>query len=166
MNDHLSPQQERAFTLLSGVIMWLPSELDAYLGSTASLSFTEYQVLRWLSKTGDLEVHMGRLAATASVTPSHLSRIIGRLEKRNLLSRSTDPSDARKTQVQLTQEGTQLVNQVEPGFATEIRRRVFDLLSEGQAEHLEDITEAILLFLKEDCLQFLPPRNGQQARPS
>lgn len=74
------PRQERAWSLLVGVMMWLPAELDAFLERTAGLSHAEYQVLRWLSLSEDREVHMTRLAATASVTPSHLSRIVSRPE--------------------------------------------------------------------------------------
>ena len=71
-------------------MMWMPAELDTYLEQVADLSHAEYGVLRCLSLSEDREIHMSRLAATASVTPSHLSRIVGRLEKRDLLARSTD----------------------------------------------------------------------------
>jgi DNA-binding MarR family transcriptional regulator len=156
--DRLSSQQDRTWSLLVGVMMWLPAELDTYLERTADLSHAEYQVLRWLSLSEDREVHMSRLAATASVTPSHLSRIVGRLEKRDLLTRSSDPADARRTLARLTPTGAQLVATVDPGYAAEVSGLLFDLLDTRQAEELEDLAEAILTPLRSDCVAVLPPR--------
>lgn len=156
--DRLSPQQDRTWSLLVGVMMWLPAELDAYLERSADLSHAEYGVLRCLSLSEDREIHMSRLAATASVTPSHLSRIVGRLEKRNLLARSTDPTDARKTLARLTSSGARLLADVEPGYVAEVRARVFEILENPQLEQLEDIAEAILRPLRSECVDLLPPR--------
>ncbi|MUK03045.1 MarR family transcriptional regulator [Vibrio cholerae] len=158
--DRLSPQQDRTWSLLVGVMMWLPAELDAYLERSADLSHAEYGVLRCLSLGEDREIHMSRLAATASVTPSHLSRIVGRLEKRRLLTRSTDPADARKTLARLTPAGAGLLAEVEPGYVAEVRTRVFELLGNGQLEQLEDLAEAILTPLRSECVALLPPRSA------
>lgn len=159
--EHLSPQQDRTWSLLVGVMMWLPAELDTYLETSANLSHAEFGVLRCLSLSEDREVHMSRLAATANVTPSHLSRIVGRLEKQGLLTRSADPGDARRTLARLTQAGARLVNEVEPGYAAQIRSRVFDLLEGQQLEQLERAAEAILTPLRGDCVDLLPPRSGR-----
>ncbi|WP_394250419.1 MarR family winged helix-turn-helix transcriptional regulator [Arthrobacter pityocampae] len=156
--DRLSPQQDRTWSLLVGVMMWLPAELDTYLERSADLSHAEYGVLRCLSLSEDREIHMSRLAATASVTPSHLSRIVGRLEKRSLLARSTDPTDARKTLARLTPAGAELLAEVEPGYVAEVRARVFELLENRQLEQLEDVAEAILTPLRSECVTLLPPR--------
>lgn len=140
-------------------MMWLPAELDARLDEIAGLSHSEFGVLRCLSMSEDREIHMSRLAATASVTPSHLSRIVGRLERRELLTRSTDPADARRTLARLTAAGAHLLLEVEPGYVAEVRRLVFDLLSEAQVDQLEDVAEAILTPLRGECVALLPPRS-------
>lgn len=142
-------------------MMWLPAELDAYLERSADLSHAEYGVLRCLSLHEDRELHMSRLAATASVTPSHLSRIVGRLEKRSLLERSTDPTDARRTLARLTPAGARLLAEVEPGYVAEVRARVFELLEDRQLEQLEDLAEAILTPLRGECVDLLPPRSAR-----
>jgi len=159
--DRLSPQQDRTWSLLVGVMMWLPAELDTYLERSADLSHAEYGVLRCLSLGEDREIHMSRLAATASVTPSHLSRIVGRLEKRGLLMRSADPTDARKTLARLTQPGARLLAEVEPGYIAQVRARVFELLENQQLDQLEDLAEAILTPLRRECVDLLPPRSGR-----
>ena len=159
----LSAQQDRTWSLLVGVMMWLPAELDAFLERNAELSHAEYQVLRWLSASEDREIHMGRLAATASVTPSHLSRIVARLENRSLLTRVSDPADARRTLARLTVEGAALVDEVEPLYAAEVHRHVFERLQQSDIEGLEDITETILAALRADCVAVLPPRSPRGA---
>ena len=159
--DRLTPQQDRTWALLVGVMMWLPAELDTYLEQAADLSHAEYGVLRCLSLSEDREIHMSRLAATASVTPSHLSRIVGRLEKRSLLARNTDPTDARRTLARLTQSGANLLHEVEPGYVAEVRARVFELLENRQLEQLEDLAEAILTPLRAECVDLLPPRSAR-----
>ena len=158
----LSGQQDRAWSLLVGVLMWLPAELDTYLDRAAGLSHAEYQVLHWLSVSEDREVHMGRLAATANVTPSHLSRIVSRLEKRQWITRSNDPDDARRTLARLTDTGAQLLDRVEPGYAEQVRRHVFDRLDGRQAEQLEDVAEAVLTSLHPDCLAIMPARTPRE----
>jgi DNA-binding MarR family transcriptional regulator len=159
--DRLSPQQDRTWSLLVGVMMWLPAELDAYLERSADLSHAEYGVLRCLSLSEDREIHMSRLAATASVTPSHLSRIVGRLEKRSLLARGADPTDARRTLARLTQSGARLLAEVEPGYVAEVRARVFELLEDRELEQLEDLAEAILTPLRSECVALLPARSAR-----
>ena len=141
----------------------LPAELDTYLEHASGLSHAEYGVLRCLTQFEDREIHMSRLAATASVTPSHLSRIVSRLEKRGYLTRHTDTSDGRRTLARLTKAGAQLVAEVEPGYANELRQRLFSLLTDQQAEQLEDLAEAILTPLRGDCVAQLPQRSMRTA---
>jgi len=154
----LTTQEDRTWSLLIGVMTWLPAELDAFAEREAGLSHAEYWVLRWLVTDADADVHMTRLATGASVTPSHLSRIVGRLERRGLLARQPDPHDARRTQVQLTDAGRSLVEDLEPRYAAEIRGRVFDLLGDRQDAQLEDLSERILEAMRPDCIALVPPR--------
>lgn len=156
--DTLTPQQDRTWSLLVGVMMWLPAELDTWLVETANISHAEFGVLRCLSADVDRELHMSRLAATASVTPSHLSRIVGRLQQRGLLLRRTDEADARRTLARLTVDGAHLVEAIEPSYVTELRVRVFNLLGPDQIDSLEQVAETILTALRPECVALLPGR--------
>ncbi len=148
--------EARTWSLLLGVMMWLPAELDAYLERVAGVSHAEYQVLRWLSAGEDRELHMTRLAATANVTPSHLSRIVARLERRGWIERGPDPDDARRTLARLTPVGAATVADCEPGYAAEVRRLVFAHLHRDQVDQLARIAEAVLTPLRPDCIAALP----------
>lgn len=155
----LPAQEDRTWSLLIGVMMWLPAALDTYLERVAGIGHADYQVLRWLSLTDDREVHMTHLAATASVTPSHLSRIVARLGAKGWIVRGHDAHDARKVVARLTEEGAQVVREIEPGYVAQVTDHIFSRLTPEQAHHLEDITEALLTPLRADCVALLPPRS-------
>lgn len=154
--DVLAGCEERTWSLLLGVMMWLPADLDAYLDRVAGVSHAEYQVVRWLSAVEDRELHMTRLAATANVTPSHLSRIVARLERRGWIDRCPDPDDARRTRARLTPAGAALVADCEPGYAAEVRRLLFAHLDGAQVDQLCGIAEAVLTALRPGCVAALP----------
>jgi DNA-binding MarR family transcriptional regulator len=85
-----------------------------------------------------------------------------RLEKRQWITRSSDPHDARRTLARLTETGAQLLDRVEPGYAEQVRRHVFDRLDARQTESLEDLAEAVLTSLHPDCLEIMPVRTPQE----
>ncbi len=148
----LRPDEDRAWALLVGVMMWLPGELDARLEATAEVSHVEYQVLRWLALCDDRALHMTGLATATSVSPSHLSRIVARLEKRSLIERTPDPGDGRFTLARLTDLGARTVAESEAAYGAAVRELVFARLGPDQTEHLEDIAERILQHLRPECV--------------
>ena len=159
MNDDpgaLSPREDRSWALLVGLMMWLPAELDARLATTTGLNYVDYQTLRWLSLTEDGALHMSQLAATSSVTPSHLSRIVARLEKQRMIERIPDPNDGRFTLAHLTESGAQVVANSEATFGSAVRELVFERLGPDQVQHLDAITESILSNIKPECVAALP----------
>jgi DNA-binding MarR family transcriptional regulator len=148
----LRPDEDRTWALLVGVMMWLPAELDARLGSMADVSHAEYQVLRWLALCDDRALHMTRLATATNVSPSHLSRIVARLEKRSFVERTPDPDDGRFTLARLTALGARTVSENEAAYGAAVRELVFARLRPDQAADLEDIAERILGNLRPDCV--------------
>jgi DNA-binding MarR family transcriptional regulator len=144
----LRHDEDRAWALLVGVMTWLPAALDVRLAAIADVSHVEYQVLLWLSRTEDGALHMSRLADTASVTPSHLTRIVTRLEKRGMVARSPDPQDGRYTLARLTEQGVATV----AAYGTAVRELVLDRLGPDQVHHLEQIAATILGQVKPECL--------------
>lgn len=107
---------------------------------------------------------MSQLASNASVTPSHLSRVVARLEKRQWTTRSSDRDDARRTLAHLTEAGARIVSCVEPGYVEEIRRCIFDVLSPAQAQQLEGLTKAVLTSLRPAFIQASSLLHGSNER--
>lgn len=148
----LRPSEDRTWLLLVGVMMWLPAEMDARLASTAHVSHVEFLVLRWLTHTEDRAIHMSRLATAISVTPSHLTRIVSRLERRSLVTRAPDPDDGRFTRVRLTEDGAQLVTDHEAAYVQAVRELLFDRLDQDHVHELDEIATRVLTRLKPECV--------------
>lgn len=152
----LQDDQDRTWALLVGLMTWLPAALDARLAAESDVSHVEYQVLRWLSRTEDHALHMSRLADTAAVTPSHLSRIVGRLEKRAMIARQPDPQDGRYTLARLTDLGARTVAGTEDAYGAAVRELVFDHLGPEQVHGLEEIAATVLRHVKPECVAAHP----------
>jgi DNA-binding MarR family transcriptional regulator len=140
----LNREQTGAWLELAGMMVMLPSALDAQLQRDAGISHVEYQVLSWLSMTPGRTSRMSQIAEMANVRLSHLSRIVSRLEGRGWIRRTPDPDDGRATLAVLTDEGWEKVVATAPGHAEEVQRLVFDNLSTAQVRQLQQIGHRVL----------------------
>ncbi|HWS35105.1 MAG TPA: MarR family winged helix-turn-helix transcriptional regulator [Actinoplanes sp.] len=149
--EHELDQAEmETWAALLGVVLWLPGALDGAL-KTQGLSHHEFQILWWLSLCETGTRTMGDLAGTASVTPSHLSRIAARLQSRGWIVRRPDPADARFTLASLTDAGRQKVADCAPAYYAMVREHLFSRLGPGQSEQLGAIAGTILHSLNPSC---------------
>jgi len=80
----------------------------------AKHGFTEQQwrVLRVLGEKGPSDA--GQVAFDACILAPSLSRIIGKLEKENFISRVIDQKDGRRVNLLLTQLGKETLNKIVP----------------------------------------------------
>ncbi|GLY04400.1 MULTISPECIES: MarR family transcriptional regulator [Actinoplanes] len=156
--DDLTPVELETWSSLLGVMIWLPAALDAHLRESG-LSHSDFQTLWWLHLSDDGTCTMGDLASTASVTPSHLSRIATRLQKQGLMERRPDPRDARFTLAAITPLGRAKVEACLPGYYAALHENLFRHLTAPQVEQLRVITGGVLLALHPACApaSFTPP---------
>ena len=145
----LSPEERAVSVPLLGVVMLLPRALDARLQREAGHSLHEYQVLLWLSVSDDGRQYMSALAEAANVTPSHLSRLAARLERRGALRRVPDPDDARFILAELTDTGRQLLDDAAPIYRAALRQFVFEHLSDEDMIEFGRLTGSILASLRD-----------------
>ena len=140
----LSSEERDVWLTLVAVIMKLPAALDAQLQQDAGLSHFEYMVLAGLSEA---PAHTRRMSDLAGFTESglpRLSQVVGRLEKRGWVHRSTDPSDGRITLATLTDAGWGKITQTAPGHVEAVRSLVFDPLTKAQSRQLGSIGKRIM----------------------
>ena len=80
----------------------------------AKHGFTEQQwrVLRVLGEKGDSDA--GQVAFDACILAPSLSRIIGKLEKNQYISRFVDAKDGRRVNLSLTNSGKEILNKIAP----------------------------------------------------
>ncbi len=122
----------------------LPAALDAELSRDAGLVQYSYWVLVMLSEAPERAMRMSELAANSSSSPSRLSHIIGRLERRGLVARRPARNDGREAVAVLTDAGHDLLVRFAPAHGEAVRELVFDTLSATQLRQLRGISRSLL----------------------
>lgn len=127
-----------------GLLMMLPAALESDLRRAADLTMFDYLVLATLSEAPRRSLQMSTLAITANSSPSRLSHVVTRLEKRGWVSREVCDHDARATNAKLTIEGWHKVVAVAPHHAQAVRSLVVSTLSPLELEQLGNIANKIV----------------------
>lgn len=86
---------------------------------------------------------MSEVAARTSSSPSRLSHVAGRLEKRGLLRRSRVPGSGRRTNATLTDAGYAKVVASAPAHVAAVREFFMDALEPGDLDSLRRIGDAV-----------------------
>ena len=132
LNDEETETWLNVWSFYSGV----PAILDAQLKREAGVSHYDFLAMQTISHAVDGQISMSKVSHASGMTLSHLSRVITRLEKRGLVLRSPNPTDGRSTLVELTDAGWQLLRDVLPSHVSEVRRLLFDNLTEEENRHV------------------------------
>jgi DNA-binding MarR family transcriptional regulator len=140
----LSPEQQRDWRALLGLIMTLLPALDAQLKRDAGVNAFEYQVLAALSEAPERTLVLSNLAERAQGSLSRLSHAITRLERAGwVVRRSCTLGGGRRTEARLTEAGFAKLDEMARGHAREVRRLVIDVLTAEQLAGLGDAARAI-----------------------
>jgi DNA-binding MarR family transcriptional regulator len=140
----LTAEEQRAWVSFVGVLVKLPSALDADMRNSAGLSHFEYSVLSELSETAEWMLPMSRLAELANASLSRLSHVLTRMEKRGWIERLPCPENRRVTYAKLTKAGFEILAEAAPGHVETVRTLLFDALSPTQVKQLATISNRIL----------------------
>lgn len=103
----------------------------------------EYLVLARVSGQPE-RVRMSTLAGLTNGSLSRLSHVVGRLERRGLIRRARNPTNARYMEAILTPAGYRLVLKAAPGHVDKVRELMIDLLSPNQLRVLETVGRRVL----------------------
>ena len=103
----------------------LAEPLQARLWDRAQLTLTQLSVLRELR---DGPQTAGRLGAAVGLSPTSVTRLVDRLEKRGLVSRRRESDDRRYVEVRLEAAGERLLGQLKviKGSALEVAAEAMD----------------------------------------
>lgn len=108
VKPHARTSSQEVANTLALLAVKLPRTLRA-MDAAPELTISESSALGVLVHTG--AINLGKLAEYEQVTPASISRTIGVLEKRGLVSRAKDEADGRGSVVQSTALGTGVFNQ-------------------------------------------------------
>ena len=113
------------------------------------LNHLEYGVLAVLSEQEGGAMPAGELAALAGISSSRLSHRLKQLTAAGDIERRPDPHDRRGVIVAVTEQGRDKVETVYEKHLDDVRRLVFDHLTDVQTKHLSEAMIAIASNLTE-----------------
>ncbi len=105
-------------------------------GSFTDVPMREYDVLYALAKaTGPLT--QSELLAAVVLSQPALSRMLGRLERQDLITRARHGADGRASLFSLTPRGRELQKTIGRRHGLAVARRLYQALDEGELRQLE-----------------------------
>ncbi|MET7398127.1 MarR family transcriptional regulator [Dactylosporangium sp. NPDC005572] len=140
----LSGPELRTWLNLTQVLIQLPAALDRQLRDDTGIPHAYYQILAMLSDRPGRSMRMTDLARVVGTTTSRLSHAVTSLEQRGWVRRSACVTDRRGQVAELTDEGMAVLEAAAPGHVAEVRRLVFDHLTEADVARLHEITAKLL----------------------
>ncbi|HEY8701142.1 MAG TPA: MarR family transcriptional regulator [Arthrobacter sp.] len=130
------------------VLHRLPTALDRQLREDAGVPHAYYQVLAILSGQPGRSMRMTELARLVGTTTSRLSHAVATLEKRGWVERAATEDDRRGQAARLSDSGMAALEAAAPGHVAEVRRLVFDSLTDDDVTSLGTISTKILTALE------------------
>src|SRR5258708_39588169 len=91
-----------------GVAVW-ESRADAELGAIHGIGLSDFAAMHHLAEAPGGRLRRVDLARRLALTPSGVTRLLGPLERRGIVTRQEDGHDARATYAVLTPSGKALV---------------------------------------------------------
>jgi DNA-binding MarR family transcriptional regulator len=93
-----------------------------------------------------------QLGSMMLVNRADITSLIDRMEKANLVARTATPSDRRCNIIHLTDRGRQLLAQIEPLYAKEVKRVIASLSDKEQAKMMQALEKVRASIYKEESL--------------
>lgn len=110
---------------------------------TNELSLNEYDVLFNLSQHASWQLRIKELNKYLLLTQPSVSRLIDRLAARGLVTKASDPNDARGIIVQMTDAGFALFRRVAVTHMKSIADRVGAALTDDELRQLSALTDKL-----------------------
>jgi len=119
-------------------------EIDRRLGDAGEMSLDDYGVLITLVGQPNGRLRMSALAERRLLTPSGITRAVMRLERRGLVRREPDASDARASLAVLTDVGLAALRRAQKVHHATVRELYLGRLSEQELRELSGLFEKAL----------------------
>jgi DNA-binding MarR family transcriptional regulator len=109
------------------------------------LTLQQFSVLRVLARVGPMP--MGRLSEELRVSPPNITGVVDRLERKELVTRTSSARDRRMKEIKLTSRGTEVYEKVRRGYSEDLQGSLDSLTAEEQeilAQLLRKLTREIV----------------------
>lgn len=117
--------------------------LEAELEAARSLSMAEYDALVQLATADQRRLRMSELADRVVLSRSGITRLVGRLEARGWVERSSCPTDARGAWANLTPAGLDTLREAAPVHLRGIERHFLVPMDQADREAVARALEAV-----------------------
>lgn len=111
--DALSPEEFLAWRGLIRLRETVMREIDRRLRGAGLVSLADYGVLITLVTEPLFRLRMSDLGARRMLTPSGITRVVDRLERKGLVRREPDPADGRAAFAVLTKNGLEALRRAQ-----------------------------------------------------
>lgn len=141
--EWLDEREDRAWRSLMTMQEGLTEFLDRQLRQRSGLSRADYEVLAHLSEAPEGRLRSYELGALLRWEKSRLSQHLGRMESRDLVSRSRCATDQRSAVVAITGRGRDLIEAAAPQHVADVRDVFVDHLTAEELETLVAVSAKV-----------------------
>lgn len=138
----MTPEQSRAWLALISTAELLPTALDAQLQRDAELTHYEFILLSTLQR--GVAMRLSDLAVATNATLPRASKVVSRLQRRDLLERAESTTDRRSVLLKLSRQGRRRLVLATPDHFATVHRLVLDRLTPAQLDALADALEPVV----------------------
>lgn len=139
----LDEREQRAWRALMVMQEGLSEFLERRLRTRCGLSQADYQVLAHLSEAPEGRLRPFELGGLLRWEKGRLSQHLGRMEKRDLVTREPCATDQRGAVVALTDPGRVLIEAAAPQHVSDVREVFVDHLSPDELDTLAAIGDTV-----------------------
>ncbi len=125
VSNHEDPTSVGGLRAAWSQVAVFASAMDASLGKwltdTRGIGLTDYRALVHLSQASDKELRVNELAQRIGLNQSSATRLVSRLEAKNLTYRDTCPDDGRGVYAVITERGEAMLREVRGIYEERVR---------------------------------------------
>ncbi|MDQ1538088.1 MAG: hypothetical protein QOE58_2481 [Actinomycetota bacterium] len=139
----LNQQEQRTWRGYQRMWRHVDRALERDLMEGAALSGADFIILVTLSEAPDRQLRGRDLGRALDWDRGRVSHQVRRMEQRELVTRTSCPTDARGTIIQLTEHGWEMIQKAAPAHVQAVRDNFFDVLTDADLVALEDISRRV-----------------------
>lgn len=145
----LDAAEEETWRRFLSATRLLRDRLDRDLERDAGIPLSYYEILVRLSEAPARSMRMSHLAEQMLYSRSRVSHAVSRLEDAGWVRREPCPTDQRGSFAVLTDDGLVALEGAAPGHVEDVRRHLFDQLTDEQVGQLRAISARLYDHLAE-----------------
>ena len=130
-----SPLLKTSWEQVAAAVSAIDTSIGKWLAVQYSIGLTEYRALEHISASPTHELRITELAQKLGLNQSSVTRLVGRMEDKNLAFRDTCPDDARGIFAVITDHGLETVTHIQTAYEAKIQEILKDATQ--QFPHLE-----------------------------